>query len=61
MWFPSSRNEFFAYLRGSAIVLAIFMAVDWFWKGFGLSETWYLWILVAIAAPFITANFVAPD
>jgi low affinity Fe/Cu permease len=61
MWFPSSRNEYLAHMRGSAIVLVILLAADWFWKGFGFSEIWYLWILVALAAPFIGVNFVAPD
>jgi low affinity Fe/Cu permease len=48
-------------MRGSVIVMVILLVADWFWKGFGFSEIWYLWIVIALAAPFIGVNFVAPD
>jgi hypothetical protein len=61
MWLPNSRTEYLAYLRGSAVVLAILLGADWLWRGFGLSELWCLWILAALAAPFLAMNFLAPD
>jgi hypothetical protein len=61
MWIPSTKDEVHAYLRGSAIVLAILLCADYFWDGFGLSEFWYLWIVAALVFPFVGMNFLARD
>jgi hypothetical protein len=61
MWIPRTRAEVIAYLRGSAVVLAIILSADYFWDGFGFAEIWYLWIVAALAFPFVGMNLIAPD